>query len=610
MVLQRKVPDTITSWMVSAFSVDPVRGLGLMDEPKSLKVFQPFFVSVNLPFSVIRDEVVSVPIVVQSYLDETVAAGVTIHNGDGDFELLDAENNSTSHAAPEQQQGLTIYPGDGAVMNVQIKFKRVGSIGVKVTAVSALAGDSLVKVVEVRPEGVTQYVNVPVIVDLRTATDFHTKIPIALPTDDVVPDSLKIEVNCFGDIFGSTVQNLNKLIRLPSGCGEQNMLNFAPNILILDYLKTMNQLTADVDRKIKSYTEIGYQGELSYRHADGSFSVFGRSDRSGSTWLTAFVAKSFRQAARFVDIDESIIRSALEWLKRVQARDLSFPEVGQVSHQPMQGGSGKGVALTSYVLITMLENKDHYPELSSVCDNAISNIVKHIKDIDETYVLAIATYALQLANHQIKDELLNRLLERSVNAGELKYWRKENPTANYGQSKTLDVEATAYGLMALLHAKRFGDSLPYAKWLLNQRNSNGAFEGTQDTVLGLQALAEFAKSIPSSGNNMKISVTAGREKQPIFVNAENAMLMQKIEVSSSQSLSHDREFDNFHFQVDHSVKSININAIGTGFALVDVSYRYNLNNAVDNPAFIIHPRMLRMSEFAYDDHIGVEICVK
>lgn len=522
--------------MISAFSVDSVHGLGLMDEPKALKVFQPFFVSVNLPFSIIRDEVVTVPIVVQSYLDETVVAVVTIHNKEAEFEFVDDEDNSTSSATIEKTHSLTIYPGDGVAINALIKFKKIGSIGVKVTAVSALAGDSLVKVVAVRPEGITQYVNKPTIVDLRQANTFRTKIPIELPTIDVVPDSLKIEVNCFGGIFGSTVQNLNKLIRLSSGCGEQNMLNFAPNIVILDYLKTIGDLKPDIERKIKSYTETGYQGELSYRHNDGSFSVFGKSDHSGSTWLTAFVAKSFRQAAAFIDIDEAIIRSALDWLKRAQASDGSFPEVGHVSHRPMQGGSGKGVALTSYVLITLLENKEYYPDLKSTIGSAIFNIVKNIKDVDDTYVLAIAAYALQLSNQEIKNDVLDRLMERSVIAGELKYWRKKNPTASYGYSKTLNVETTGYGFLALLHAKRFKDSLAYAKWLLGQRNSNGAFEGTQDTVVGLQALAEFAKSIPSSSNNLTISITAGREKQSLFVNAENSMLMQKIEVRDEGSI--------------------------------------------------------------------------
>lgn len=40
-----------------------------------------------------------------------------------------------------------------------------------------------------------------------------------------------------GDILGPSILNLANLIKMPSGCGEQNMLNFVPNIMILNYLK-------------------------------------------------------------------------------------------------------------------------------------------------------------------------------------------------------------------------------------------------------------------------------------------------------------------------------------------------------------------------------------
>lgn len=40
-----------------------------------------------------------------------------------------------------------------------------------------------------------------------------------------------------GDILGPSTMNLASLIQMPFGCGEQNMLNFVPNIVILDYLK-------------------------------------------------------------------------------------------------------------------------------------------------------------------------------------------------------------------------------------------------------------------------------------------------------------------------------------------------------------------------------------
>lgn len=41
--------------------------------------------------------------------------------------------------------------------------------------------------------------------------------------------------------MGPSILNLANLIRMPSGCGEQNMLNFVPNIMILNYLKVSTQ---------------------------------------------------------------------------------------------------------------------------------------------------------------------------------------------------------------------------------------------------------------------------------------------------------------------------------------------------------------------------------
>lgn len=160
-----------------------------------------------------------------------------------------------------------------------------------------------------------------------------------------------------GDILGGPVKNLDKLIRLPHGCGEQNMLKLVPNIVVLDYLKASNQLTPAIETKAKKFMETGYQRELSYKHNDGSFSAFGKSDSSGSTWLTAFVARSFIQASKHIDVEPKIIDEALYWLSKIQAANGSFPEVGRVISSDMQGGAGRGIALTAYTLIALLEDK-------------------------------------------------------------------------------------------------------------------------------------------------------------------------------------------------------------------------------------------------------------
>lgn len=107
------------------------------------------------------------------------------------------------------------------------------------------------------------------------------------------------------------------------------MLHFVPNIVILDYLQSTNQLTPAVESKAKRYMELGYQRQLSFKHDDGSYSAFGKADKMGSTWLTAFVVRSLLQAERHMQIEQKVIFDALDWLRNVQAANGSFPEVRQ-----------------------------------------------------------------------------------------------------------------------------------------------------------------------------------------------------------------------------------------------------------------------------------------
>jgi hypothetical protein len=69
---------------------------------------------------------------------------------------------------------------------------------------------------------------------------------------------------------------------------------------------------------------LGYQRELTYRHYDGSYSAFGNSDDSGSTWLTAFVVKSFSEARPYITIDGKDVGKSLDWLKSLQGDDGCF----------------------------------------------------------------------------------------------------------------------------------------------------------------------------------------------------------------------------------------------------------------------------------------------
>lgn len=49
------------------------------------------------------------------------------------------------------------------------------------------------------------------------------------------------------------MQNLQNLLRMPYGCGEQNMVLFTPNIYVLNYLNETGQLTEKIKSKAVSY---------------------------------------------------------------------------------------------------------------------------------------------------------------------------------------------------------------------------------------------------------------------------------------------------------------------------------------------------------------------
>lgn len=56
-----------------------------------------------------------------------------------------------------------------------------------------------------------------------------------------------------GNILGPSIGNLDSLIEMPYGCGEQNMIHFAPNIYVLQYMRSTKQTDEQTRNKAMSY---------------------------------------------------------------------------------------------------------------------------------------------------------------------------------------------------------------------------------------------------------------------------------------------------------------------------------------------------------------------
>ena len=60
-----------------------------------------------------------------------------------------------------------------------------------------------------------------------------------------------------GDLMGSALDDIDSLLRMPTGCGEQNMLKFAPNIFVMQYLSSVDRVTNEINATSTKFLQAG-----------------------------------------------------------------------------------------------------------------------------------------------------------------------------------------------------------------------------------------------------------------------------------------------------------------------------------------------------------------
>ncbi|KAL5017642.1 hypothetical protein ScPMuIL_007231 [Solemya velum] len=570
-IIQETVPDTITSWVASAFAVNNQTGLGITRDSTKVKAFQSFFVSLTLPYSLIRGEEVVIQANVFNYLTEAMTVVVTLDSND-DFKSIRVDENGIDKPVSAPQMSTLLIPaGDAKTVNFPIVPVSLGDIPIQVRAQSMSAVDVVRRIIVVEPEGVPMEYNIPVMVDLKESNTFTQAIPLTLPAN-TVPFSERSKISVIGDVMGPTIQGLENLLRMPTGCGEQTLVLFAPDVSISSYLEATGQFTGDIRDKALQFMETGYARELTYRHDDGSFSAFGDRDDSGSMWLTAFVVKSFGQARPFIYIDDSVMEKATDWMISRQNADGSFPEPGRVIHTNMQGASATGSSLTAYVSIALVEQGPIDNRTSVAVQKAITYLTTI--DITDMYELAISSYALTVAGDPSASVMFAKLDALATIKDGMKYWHKpEAPSTSphhwrspNQQAKSVDIEMTSYALLTYIRKNDITGGIPVMKWITSQRNSLGGYHSTQDTVLALQALSEFATSMFSEDGNIHITVTVEGAIYEFDVSSENALVLQSVALPSVP-------------------ETVDVSATGSGFALLEIAVYFYVEEDIEEPSF-------------------------
>jgi len=205
----------------------------------------------------------------------------------------------------------------------------------------------------------------------------------------------------------------------------------------------------------------------------------------------------------------------------------------------------------------------------------LKNLVEELKDTKDIYSQALATYTLQRAKDPHFEEQLLSLTSKAQVDDDRMYWtenkeRSKSRCCWWFWSRSNDVQITSYVLLSMLEKDNFkvDDVLPIMKWLIAQRNSYGGFVSTQDTVVGLRALNKFAEKTKYQPAEMKVDVSSKTKEASLQTNKDNALIMQ-IE------------------QLPPGTKSLEFTAKGTGSALIQISYQYNVAEKEKEPSFKI-----------------------
>ncbi|XP_035021114.1 complement C5 isoform X2 [Hippoglossus stenolepis] len=539
--VSRPLPDSLTSWEIKAIGM--FRN-GLCVASVQVSVSKSHSIDVPLPYQVVRGEQLELSGSVYNHQDDRIEYCATLTAGP-EFCLLqsrEAAGGAGLRSTPCSWRRLAA----GGVGKVT--FTLLGLEPGEHTLIFTLMTrqghrDILEKKLRVVPEGVRREEYSGGRLDpqglygseKRTVT-LKNKLPTNIVPNSAVERMLTINGEVLGEVLSvmHNPEGLRRLVNLPAGSAEAELGGLLPLVHVYRYLETtgswdvlgpdIQKNSAELSRKIRE----GLVGISSFRHGDSSYSMWIK--QKPSTWLTALVVKTLSLVDQVVPVDHESLSNSLAWLIRsTQQPDGSFTDTSSFRpNKVMAAGSDavdQSVYLTSFVLISLkratsitdpiLQLRFHDDSIRS----AANYISQHALGVKSVYVRAVATFALTLhdPNSMTANQLLTSLENLARQKGHpavLRYWQESSVTADWlkpDQSSGLTVEATAYVLLTVLLKGRIQYANPILSWLTQDQHYGEGFYSVQDTVLTLEAVTEYWKTLPRAVLSQDINIDYSRK---------------------------------------------------------------------------------------------------
>jgi len=502
--------DSITTWRMTAMA-SSAKGL-LGSATKGLKVFQDFFVDIDLPVSLTQNDQVSIPIAVYNYLPETQK--VRIDLTEEPWFKLDGPATQT----------LTIKANDVTAVHFTITAKQIGWHKLTVKAHGTKLSDAIQREIEIVPDG-KEFREC-----ISDTLEKSVKKTVNIP-EGAIADGSNVVVRIYPGVFSQVVEGLDKIFQMPFGCFEQTSSTTYPNVLVLDYLKSTKKITPEIQMKAEGFINQGWQRLVSFEVQGGGFSWFGQPP--ANKILTAYGLMEFSDMSKVYEIDERVIDRTAKWLVSQQEKDGSWKPDANYLHEESWGSIQHNEILpTAYITWALASS-------GSRDDPAVGKAMQYLKEnwnkAENAYTLAIIANAFAVAakNDPVALKVIEKLVDMKKDEGDMTYWEAGVKSFCFSEGKTANLETTGMAAIALMEYGRFPNVVKGAlNYIVRGKDPNGTWYSTQATVNCLKALV---KSLGKGSESFEGSVTVtvnGKQAGTFKITRDDSDVLRQVDAKT------------------------------------------------------------------------------
>ncbi len=541
--------DSITTWRLTALANSATGKLGSTTRP--LRVFQDFFVDIDLPVAFTQGDEAALPVALYNYLARPQTVRLRLEAGSG-LEALD-----------EREKTVRLQPNEVTAVRFRIRAAQLGTHPVTIYAFGATMSDAVQRTVAVLPDGKEMWhtVSDQLMGQGRVQRTLKVNVP-----PEAIPGAHKLLVRVYAGAFSQVLDGLENLLRMPFGCFEQTSSVTYPNVLVLRYLKRTGKAQPETEMKARHFITVGYQRLLTFEVQGGGFSWFG--DPPANKVLTAYGLLQFADMSRVHDVDPALLARTIRWLVSKQNPDGSW--------EPDRGGIAEGVInrqtdllrTTAYIAWAISEaarEAGNGEEVKEPLRKAIGYLTEHAREADDAYALALMLNALLRAKDvgatvdgKVVDRVAQQLSAMAKGNDEIAFWESKAPTPFFGRGASGDLETTALATYALIHHGGFAPQAARAlTYLVRNKDAYGTWQTTQATVWALKALLAVSERGAGVAEGTLTVAVNGKTLAKWRITKENADVVRTVDASEA-------------------VGEVTIAFDGTGSLLYQVSTRFYL----------------------------------